>query len=835
MSRSTAQKMPEISPSQDAVSDVDGIDAVLSDNARRLRAIVHKWRDQDGARRTALPIARRSGDATAQTQPADFENDAAAAAIVDADVTATHSVAAQVRTDGVETPSNPPSAEPTETIPQPRSPDRRIGSDRARPATSVPRPEPPADKKQDGTKAYSVLSEPEPNEQRATRSSAAETGSATEMPAKEISATSADPVRGPRKARAATPKVVARDVAAEPASKHNDRGDAAPHAEAPPTTLTPPPVHKLAKKGEMWLALIASRRAITAVGWFSCVINVLMLAGPLFMLQVYDRVMTSGSVPTLLALLGLTTAVYAFIGVLELVRSRTITRIGIEIDQRIGDRIFEASLKSSIGASGSPVAALRDLDTLRNFVAGPAPMTFFDAWWAPVYLLVIFATHWLLGFAALGGCALLLLTAYLSDSRSRAPLLEGQKAAVRGMEMAETGQRNAETIAAMGMIGDYRQRWQKLNREALEWQIYASDVLGGISSVSKTLRLLLQSVMLAIGAALALKGEISSGSIIASTIIFGRALAPVEQVITHWRNSLKALDAYKKLEALLAAVPAMERGVRLPAPKGRLQVAGLRVAAPNSKQLILNNVSFAVEPGQMLAVIGPSASGKSSLTKALVGLWPPFGGSIKLDEVEINRWNSEDLGKHIGYLPQDMELFSGTVRENIARFRADATDEQVIAAATAAHAHELVMSLPSGYATELGAFGTHLSGGQRQRIALARALFGNPALVVLDEANANLDRAGDMALSAAIDDMRKRGQSIIFVSHRVQAIQQADTLLYLDRGVQKAFGPRADVMAMINGGGARDGRVQSQQSAPQQPTTASASPRGVPAGAPGRE
>ena len=548
----------------------------------------------------------------------------------------------------------------------------------------------------------------------------------------------------------------------------------------------------------MWLALNASRRAIVAVGWFSCVINILMLAGPLFMLQVYDRVMTSGSIPTLVALLGLTAAVYAIIGVLELVRSRIITRIGIEIDQRIGDRIFEASLKSSIGATGSPTAALRDLDTLRTFVAGPAPMTFFDIWWAPIYLLVIFATHWTLGLAALGGCALLLLTAYLSDSRSRAPLLESQKSAVRGMEMAETGQRNAEAIAAMGMIGAYRQRWQKLNQEALAWQVYASDVLGGISSASKTLRLLMQSIMLAIGAALALKGEISSGSIIAATIIFGRALAPVEQVITHWRSSLKAYDGYKKLEVLLAAVPPVARSMAMPEPKGHLEISGLRVAAPNAKTLILNNITFSVSPGQMLAVIGPSASGKSSLTRALVGLWPPVGGSIKMDGVDIGRWDSETLGRHIGYLPQDMELFSGTVRENIGRFRADATDEQITAAAMAAHAHELIMTLPNGYATELGAFGTHLSGGQRQRIALARALFGNPALVVLDEANANLDRAGDMALAAAIDGMRKRGQTIIFVSHRVQAIQQADTLLYIERGVQKAFGPRVDVLAFLN-------------------------------------
>ena len=594
------------------------------------------------------------------------------------------------------------------------------------------------------------------------------------------------------------PAAVAAPADAQPRRRRRAAGPN-PETDPRPAALAPPLAHALSSKGELWSALTASRRAIVAVGWFSCVINILMLAGPLFMLQVYDRVMTSGSLSTLAALLALTIAVYAIIGVLELVRSRIITRIGIEIDQRIGDRIFEAGLKSSVAKSGSPSNALRDLDTLRNFVAGPAPMTFFDVWWSPVYLLVIFATHWTLGLSALLGCALLLMTAWLSDKRSRAPLQENQKSAMRGMEMAETGQRNAEAITAMGMIGAYRRRWQTLNQQALSWQVYASDVLGGISAVSKTLRLLLQSLMLAIGAALALKGEISSGSIIAATIIFGRALAPVEQVITHWRSSLKAHDSYKKLEALLTEVPATVRGVTLPAPRGLLDVAGLRVGAPGSKTMILHGMTFAVKPGQMLAVIGPSASGKSSLARALVGLWPPTGGSIKLDGVELGQWPGEALGQHIGYLPQDTELFSGTVRENIGRFRTDATDAEIIEAAAAAHAHDLILSLPDGYTTELGAFGTHLSGGQRQRIALARALFRNPALVVLDEANANLDRAGDTALSAAIDGMRARGQAIVFVSHRVQAIQQADTLLYLDRGVQKAFGPRDQVMAEING------------------------------------
>ena len=600
-----------------------------------------------------------------------------------------------------------------------------------------------------------------------------------------------------------TPQPAQANQASPAAAAPRRRRRAAPEivVAEPPTALAPPPSHTLSGKGELWLALTGSRRAIVAVGWFSAAINVLMLAGPLFMLQVYDRVMASGSMPTLVALLALTTAVYAVIGGLELIRSRIITRIGIEIDQRIGDRIFEAALKSSIVRTGSPSAALRDLDALRTFVAGPAPMTFFDLWWSPVYLLVIFATHWTLGLSALVGCAMLLATAYLSDKRSRAPLQENQKTALRSMEMAETGQRNAETIAAMGMIGAYRQRWQALNQEALSWQVHASDVLGGISSLSKALRLLLQSAMLAIGAALAVKGEISSGSIIAATIIFGRALAPVEQVITHWRSSIKAWDAYKKLEVLLKSVPPVARGIVLPAPKAHLAVTGLKVAAPGTDRIIVNGATFEVRPGQLLAVIGPSGSGKSSLTRALVGLWKPAGGVIKLDGGDFGQWDSEALGRHIGYLPQDLELFSGSVRANIGRFRIDASDDDIVAAAKAAHAHELIMSLPNGYDTELGAFGTHLSGGQRQRVALARALFGNPALVVLDEANANLDNAGDKALALAIDGMRARGQAIVFVTHRMPIIQQADTLLFIDRGAQKAFGPRDQVLAALNGSG----------------------------------
>jgi PrtD family type I secretion system ABC transporter len=568
---------------------------------------------------------------------------------------------------------------------------------------------------------------------------------------------------------------------------------------APPVALPSPPLERLSKNGELLRALEGSKRALKAVGWQSCAINVLMLTGPIFMLQVYDRVMTSGSIPTLVALSFLTFALYGVIGALEYGRSHLVTRIGLEIDQRIGNRIFEASLRKSLSGGGSAVGALRELDTLRNFAAGPAPMTAFDAAWTPIYLIAIFLTHWTLGVAGTIGAVILLGFAWVSEQQSRGPMLESAKASARSIELAETGQRNAEAIAAMGMLGSYRARWQKVNQEALGWQMLASDRLSTMSAASKTLRLMLQSMMLAIGAWLAVRGDISAGAIIAGTIVYGRALAPVEQIITHWRSSTKAYEAYKKLEALLAAAPPMPEKTALPAPKGNLVVDSLRVAAPETKTLILSNISFDLPPGKMLAVIGPSASGKSTLVRTLVGIWQPFSGSLKLDGIRLDQWNPEDLGQHVGYLPQDVELFAGTVRENIARFRPEATDDEVVAAAQAAHAHELIMGLAKGYESELGAFGTYLSAGQRQRIGLARALFRNPALVVLDEPNANLDRAGDEALASAIDGMRKRGQAVVMVSHRVQAIGKADLLLYIERGIQRAFGPRDEVMKALNG------------------------------------
>lgn len=544
-------------------------------------------------------------------------------------------------------------------------------------------------------------------------------------------------------------------------------------------------------------AILESRRAFIAAGVFSCVINILMLAGPLFMLQVYDRVLTSGSIPTLLALSIMTAIAYLIIGGLELIRSRVIIRMGMEIDQRIGTRIFESALSHSLKGSGQSNNALRELDQIRHFVSSPGPLAFFDAPWTPVYLLVIFLAHWVLGIAATIGALLLLAVAWLGETGSRTPQTEAGASAARAIELAETGQRNAEALTAMGMVGAYRSHWERANGESLAWQLTAADHLSTTTAFSKTLKLLFQSMMLAIGAALALSGAISAGAIVAGTIIFGRALAPVDQAIGHWRSFLKARTSFAKLETLLKEQPPEPPKTAMPPPKGNLAVENISVAAPNSRQLILSKIRFGVKPGQVLAVIGPSASGKSTLVRALVGVWKPFTGTITLDSARLDQWSSEDLGGHIGYLPQSVELFSGTIKDNIARFIEGARDEEVVEAAKNAHAHELILNLPDGYETQVGPFATHLSGGQRQRIALARALFRDPPLVILDEPNANLDRDGDVALSSAIDGMRARCQAVVLVSHRVQAIGKADLLLYINQGIQQAFGPRDEVMKMI--------------------------------------
>ncbi len=448
---------------------------------------------------------------------------------------------------------------------------------------------------------------------------------------------------------------------------------------------------------------------------------------------------------------------------------------------------------------------LRDFESLRQFLAGQGPSTFFDLPWTPIYLLLMFLLNWMLGLYALLCAVAIFSIALVTEWRTHAAVAEATQATRRSTELSDAGQNNAEVLAAMGMLGDYRDRWVEANRQALLIQSQSSDTIATLTSLSKTLRMLMQSIILGLGAWLAIRGDISAGAIIAGSILMGRTLQPVEQVIGQWRGFVRARQAHKSLSELLAVLPPPADKVELPTPKGLIEVRGVRLAPPGTQRVTVNNVSFSVGPGQVLAIAGPSASGKSTLSRALVGVWPVGGGEIRLDGAKLDQWDQQRLGRHIGYVPQDVELFAGSVRENISRFRPDADDADVIAAAKLARAHNLILDLPQGYDTELGSFGSHLSAGQKQRIALARALYGNPQILVFDEPNSNLDSDGDMALIEAIGELKQQGRTVIIVSHRSSAINRADLLLLMDQGQARAFGPRDEVIRKMNaagGGGA---------------------------------
>ena len=482
-------------------------------------------------------------------------------------------------------------------------------------------------------------------------------------------------------------------------------------------------------------------------------------------------------------------------------RSRILTRISLSFDKLTSERVFDAAARLGLVKGRVSMQPLRDFEALRQFLASPGPSTFFDLPWTPIYLILMFMFNWVLGAFALA-CALALFSiALVTEWRTHSAVAAATQATRLSTELSDAGQNNAEVLAAMGMLGDYRARWVEANRQALLIQSQSSDTIAMLTSVSKTLRMLMQSIILGLGAWLAIRGDISSGAIIAGSILMGRTLAPVEQVIGHWRGFVRARQAHKSLSELLNALPPVTDKVELPVPKGVLEVRGVRLAPPGSQRVTVNNVSFAVGPGQVLAIAGPSASGKSTLSRALVGVWPVLGGEIRLDGAKLDQWDQQRLGRHIGYVPQDVELFAGSVRENISRFRPDADDADIIEAAKLARAHTLILDLPQGYDTELGSFGSHLSAGQKQRIALARALFGNPQVLVFDEPNSNLDSDGDMALIEAIGELKQMGRTVIIVSHRSSAITRSDLLLLIDQGQARAFGPRDEVIRKMNGAG----------------------------------
>jgi PrtD family type I secretion system ABC transporter len=542
-------------------------------------------------------------------------------------------------------------------------------------------------------------------------------------------------------------------------------------------------------------ALRACRGPVLGTAGISLITNLLMLTGPLFMLQVYDRVLTSKSVPTLAALLGLVACLFIFMGVLELIRSRILVRIALRLDRYLSEHVFDSVTRIVPAAAGAGrTRFLHDLDHIRNFAAGPAPAALFDLPWTPVYFLVIFLFHWVLGLMAVIGAAVLVSFSIINEILSRRPTAEAAKHLAGSVSMAEAGRRNAESLHAMGMTNVYRQRWLKEHRKALSTHIRASDITGTLTIATRVLRLFLQSLMLGAGAYFAIRQEISPGVIIAVSIILARALAPIEQVIGQWRGFLAARQGFQRIKVELASAPDQRGRLPLPSPAGHVVAESLYAAAPGSAEPVLKGLNFSLRPGDVLAVIGANAAGKSTLARTLVGVWAPLRGNVRLDGAALDQWNREQLGRYIGYLPQAVEMFNGTVAENISRFEPQSDWRDIVAAASEAHVHDLVLHLPDGYSTKVGEYGAALSGGQRQRIGLARALYKDPVLIVLDEPNANLDQDGELALLDAIESAQSAGQTTVVMTHKANIIRAANMVLVLNEGRQVAFGSRDEVL-----------------------------------------
>jgi len=553
--------------------------------------------------------------------------------------------------------------------------------------------------------------------------------------------------------------------------------------------------HKTDKSTELGAALKRSRRAFIGIGVFSAVINLLMLTGPLYMLQVYDRVLLSRSMSTLVALSILMGGLYAFMGLLELIRSRVLVRIGNRIEEDLGKRTFDIWIKQGqYGQAKAHVRPLDDLTTVKSFLSGPAPGALFDIPWAPIFIGVVWMLHWTLGLAALAGAVIIFIVAALNEFTTRKTLLESRKQLMASRVIAESSYKQSDSVTAMGMGANIQNRWRATKDEGAMLHMAGSDRAGGYSATTKAFRMFLQSSILGLGCALAVVQIITPGAMIAASIIMGRALAPIQMAIGQWKGFINARGAYDRINAFFQAVPDAAEPLQLPEPTGHIAVQGVTAAPPNTQIAVLHNISFEIKAGQGLGVIGPSASGKSTLAKLLVGVWMPQRGAVRLDGATYDQWNRDVLGPHIGYLPQDVALFDGAIKDNIARFDPQATDEAIVQAAKYADVHDMILQMPNGYDTLIGQGNLVLSGGQVQRIALARALYGDPKLLVLDEPNANLDSDGDKALTHAIAGCRKRGNTVIVMTHRPSAIAAVDTLLMLRAGRIEEFGPKEQVL-----------------------------------------
>ncbi|MGQ0583324.1 MAG: type I secretion system permease/ATPase [Reyranella sp.] len=550
---------------------------------------------------------------------------------------------------------------------------------------------------------------------------------------------------------------------------------------------------------ELSAALATCRRAFIGVAVFSAILNVLYLTGSFYMLEVYDRVLASRSVPTLVGISVLALVLFSFQGVLDIIRSRVLVRIAGSLDEAVSQRVYHILVKLPLKAPGQNGAQhglqpLRDLDQVRSFLSSVGPAALFDLPWMPLYLGICYLFHPWIGIAATVGGLILVVVTLLTEFLTRAPAGQAAGLANTRSALAEASRRNAEVVHAMGMAGRLGALWSECNRGYQAAQQRAADVAGGLGGLSKVLRMVLQSGVLGIGAYLVIHGQATAGIIIASSILTSRALAPIELAISHWRGFVAARQSWRRLNDLMAKMPADMPRMALPKPAQSLAFEAVSLVPPGTSRVVVQDAAFQLKAGQGLGIVGPSASGKSSLGRAMVGVWAAARGRIRIDAAALDQWSPETLGPHIGYLPQDMELFAGSVADNIARFEPAPSSEAIIAAARAAGVHELILGLPDGYETEIGEAGAALSAGQRQRVGLARALYGDPFLVVLDEPNSSLDSEGDEALTRAILGVRARGGIVVVIAHRPSALAGVDTLLAMRGGRQQAFGPKDTVL-----------------------------------------
>lgn len=539
-----------------------------------------------------------------------------------------------------------------------------------------------------------------------------------------------------------------------------------------------------------------NQRLFASVGLFSVFVNLLMLTGPVYMLQVYDRVLGSRSEETLVALSILVALLYTLMGFLDYARGRVLARVGARFQSRLDKRVFDAILRraSLPGQGQQPASGLRDLEAVQRLLSSPALFAVFDIPWTPIFIGAIFLFHPWLGYLALAGGGLLISVTVLNLMMTRNSVHQANVSTAVADAFATQVQEEAELVQGLGMQNAVLSRWNKFRGRSLEATILSSDRTGGFSALSKSFRFFLQSAMLGLGAYLVLQGEITAGAMIAGSILMGRALAPIEQAIGQWPLVQRAQQGWSSLSELLEKTPVEPQLTQLPKPKALLVAQNITAVPPGEQQACLRMINFDVQPGTALGVIGQSAAGKSSLARIITGIWQPVSGKIRLDGAALDQYSPEDLGRYVGYLPQTVTLFNATIAENIARMSEAPDDKLVVEAAKCAGAHDMILKMPEGYNTVIGHGGGRLSGGQKQRLGLARALYGNPVILVLDEPNSNLDSLGSQALNTAIRQMKQAGRSVIIMAHRPAAIAECDTLLVLENGLRKAYGPRDEVL-----------------------------------------